>query len=752
MVLSELLQLAPAMSAGIYTILLLAILLRQGIAPRPRRRLLAFLLALIAWQLLRFLWPPDGHPPNFSHIALLASLLFLALLTAAFLEWSDRGWLPVGVGFIVGILLIELARPRAILPAPPWLHPRLSLGGVGGLLLWAGVSLPLLARTWHTYRHTRLPWHANRLLFWLLMLWTMAGGELLLFLNPPPAQWTGQLFCLLAALGLAYAVATHRVFDVRHRLRLSISLAVTTVLIGLPAAGIFRGIVSRQPPLPPLTVAFSILLLAVASFALFQPLRRLLERLFYRYLPSQRFDTRAAVRAYSQAIARVLDVEQLSHVIIGQISERLGINRGALMLLSPTETGYELEPVPALGRLPRQTFRLPAASPFLQLLLRQRYPLLQYELDFNPAFHGLTRAEREWLAEQAMDVYVPVIIEGTSEAPRLEALIALGPKSSGLTFRPIEIELMQLLADQTGVALQNARLYRELGQQNEIVRQLNEDLVRRNERLGILDKVKSDFITIASHELRTPLTQVKGYADILAAMNKADALSREQTQEIVGHVNRAIHQLEKVISAMLDASQIDVQEMRLSFMGTGMETIVRLAVDPLRPALHERRLTLAQQGLDQLPQIQADFKRLVQAFQNVISNAIKYTPDGGIITIRGTLAPSAPDLGDFVEIVVADTGIGIDAQYHELIFEKFFRIGDPKLHSSGNTKFKGAGPGLGLPIARGVIEAHGGRVWVESGGCDEALLPGTEVHIVLPVTPPAARVSPPGDRPAWLVG
>ncbi len=735
MPLSSVLDLAPAISAGIYTILLLITLLRPGAAARAQRWLAVFLAAGILWQLLRFLWPSNGHPPNFPTIFLLAGTLALALLTAAYLEWSPPKWLPAGGAVIIaGILLLELSRPRALIPAPEWLTLRFSAGGLGALALWLAFSLPLLLRTWQTYRRTRLPWHANRLLFWFLLLLTVYAAQALSFVNRPPWQLISHLLGLLAILGFIDVVVAHRVFDVRHRLRLSITMAITILLIGLPAAGIFRLIVSVQPGLSPLYVALSILLLAAVSFILFLPLRRAVERLFSHYLPSQHFDTRAAVRSYSQAIARVLDVEQLSQIIIGQMGERLGVNRGTLMLLSPQNTHYEIEPIPARSRLPRLTTSLPQTSPFFQSLIQQHYPLLQYELDFNPAFRGLSPVERAWLAEQAMEVYVPVIIDN-----QLEALIALGPKSSGLTFRPIEIELMQLLADQTGVALQNARLYRELGSQNEKVRQLNEDLLKQNERLGIMDKVKSDFITIASHELRTPLTQVKGYADILAAMNQSNALTREQTQEIVGHVNRAVHQLEKVISAMLDASQLDVKEMRLSFMGAGPETIMRLAVDPLRPAMQERRITLVQTGLHQLPQIQADFKRLVQAFQNIISNAIKYTPDGGVITISGALVPSAANVDEFVELVVADTGIGIDPQYHELIFEKFFRIGDPKLHSTGGTKFKGAGPGLGLPIAKGVIEAHGGHIWVESPGSNEALLPGTEVHIVLPIIPPAAQ-------------
>jgi signal transduction histidine kinase len=122
-----------------------------------------------------------------------------------------------------------------------------------------------------------------------------------------------------------------------------------------------------------------------------------------------------------------------------------------------------------------------------------------------------------------------------------------------------------------------------------------------------------------------------------------------------------------------------------------------------------------------------DPERLYQAFRNVVSNAIKYTPDGGRITIDGRLLPG------FIETTVTDTGIGISPEDQEAIFEKFGQLGDLNVHSSSKTKFKGGGPGLGLPIARGIIEAHGGTIWVESEGHDEVRCPGSTFHILLPV-------------------
>jgi signal transduction histidine kinase len=128
-----------------------------------------------------------------------------------------------------------------------------------------------------------------------------------------------------------------------------------------------------------------------------------------------------------------------------------------------------------------------------------------------------------------------------------------------------------------------------------------------------------------------------------------------------------------------------------------------------------------------------------------VINAIKYTPDGGTITISGKELPLSSELPKGgIEIVVSDTGIGIDPRFKELIFAKFYQTGELALHSSGKTKFKGGGPGLGLAIARGIVEAHHGKLWVESPGYDETNCPGSQFHVVLPLRL-ADRPQPPKD-------
>jgi signal transduction histidine kinase len=192
--------------------------------------------------------------------------------------------------------------------------------------------------------------------------------------------------------------------------------------------------------------------------------------------------------------------------------------------------------------------------------------------------------------------------------------------------------------------------------------------------------------------------------------------------------------MKSMIDLMFDVTEANVGEMNLFLGPVDLAEVIDQASRPFLPALDERRIAFGKTGVDELPVIEADGTRLVQAFENLIGNAIKYTPDGGLITVTGR-AVVLDNIGSAVEIAVADNGIGIDPEHHERIFEKFFRVDDTDHHSTGKTKFKGAGPGLGLTLVKGMAEAHGGQVWVESLGQDEVNCPGSKFFFVLPLHP-----------------
>ena len=305
-------------------------------------------------------------------------------------------------------------------------------------------------------------------------------------------------------------------------------------------------------------------------------------------------------------------------------------------------------------------------------------------------------------------------------------------------FSPEDLAALTTLADQIAVAIRNARLYAEVTHLNEdleaIVEQRTQQLASAYHNLELLDRNKSDFITVVSHELRTPLTLIRGYSQMLA-LDPFVAEEPLRNQEVQGIVIGA-ERLGGIINTMLDIVKIDSSTLSLNLRRASLDPLIAAAVDRLQPALTERRLALATDGLEALPEITADPDALSKVFHELLSNAIKYTPDGGRISVSGRLLQGvASDLSTYVEVLVSDTGIGIGPESLELIFSKFYSTGDITLHSTGKTKFKGGGPGLGLTVARGIVEAHGGRIWAESPGHDEVALPGSAFHVVLPLRP-----------------
>lgn len=751
MILFELFSIIPLIAAIAYTFLLIAPSIRRSQQESALKWFLVFLGTSIVWEFFLFFVPFSNLPLNIPNIVLLIGTVCLGMTTAVYIDWPNKKyWFILAFLAIFATIAVDIFIPNMVITPINSTWVTITVSSLVSFLIWFALSGTILLRTWLDYKRSEFPWHANRLLFWSLTLFIIFLGEAFIFFNLTGLTLVGQIIRYIGVIGLAYAISSHRIFDVRTHVRRAIAFVIVLLISALPLTVLI--IIVQQVAQNQFRASLAITIAAiVVSFLIYQPFRDVVERITYRYLFGEGFDPNLVVRNYSQAISRTLDVSQLSRLIIEILRDQFDTNRGALLLITKTDNLFEIEPIPGMGEIPRGRVVIEQDNPLFAILAEQHQPLLQYEVDFNPDYDFVDEAIHAWLKEMAMEMYVPV-----SGGNTMDGLFAVGPKRSGVPYQPGELELIQILADQTVVAVQNARLYSELGDQNEQINQLNVDLVHQNERLEVMDQVKSDFITIASHELRTPLTQVKGYADILSAMNEENALSQEQTREIVGHINRATMRLESLISAMLDASQIDVEGMQLIFMETRIDTIVRLSLEPLNQAIRERRISFTTQNLENLPTIQADFKRLVQTFTNLLGNALKYTPDHGSILVEGSLIPNKDGKNDYIEIVIIDSGIGIDPKYHELIFEKFFRIGDPQLHSTGSTKFKGAGPGLGLPIAKGVIAAHEGHIWVESDGEDEKRLPGSRFHLTLPVCSNAAKkqleTAKKQERPSWLIG
>lgn len=269
--------------------------------------------------------------------------------------------------------------------------------------------------------------------------------------------------------------------------------------------------------------------------------------------------------------------------------------------------------------------------------------------------------------------------------------------------------------------------------------------------LARLNRMKDSFLGLASHELKTPLTVIMGYSELLLTDMK-DQLPT-QIDEMIQNISSAASRLDIIVKDMVDVSLLDQKQLTLNYSQVGINTIAESAIRELRYFLSLRKQEIITHLDTAIPEIRGDKVRLFQLLSNLLVNAIKFTPDGGKITVttelkrpdssrpmRGLdgiyLADANQEQLQTIIICVTDTGIGIDSDDQQRIFDKFFEVGNIEEHSSGKIAFKSRGTGLGLSIAKGIVEMHGGQIWVESPGYDPDRCTGSSFFIALPLENP----------------
>ncbi|GIK42113.1 MAG: hypothetical protein BroJett011_59460 [Chloroflexota bacterium] len=416
-----------------------------------------------------------------------------------------------------------------------------------------------------------------------------------------------------------------------------------------------------------------------------------------------------ALLAVSKVIHSTFNIAELFSLIVEQAISLTDTDRGCL-ITTQAEGKIQIEVAQhKSGRsLPVEDFRI--SHTIVDEVMATHLPLIREDIwndDFLKCKDSITELglRRVLCAPLIRDQDIVGLIYVDSVGPSLE------------TLSQRRLRTLDALAGQAAVALYQARLYKELESLYEITR--------------ILDAAKTDFIAIASHELRTPLALINGYVEILGSMLPELG---EQVRPFVEGITNGTTRLIDVVSSMLYAAQVDQSNLKLHLQPYSIKALCKEVVDKWREASRERSLRF--EISFHVPEEDRliwtiDVGHLEHALGHLLANAIKFTPDEGLIEVQVRKA------NESLEIDVIDSGIGVEPQYRELIFEKFFRAHDSRLHSTGKTKFMGAGPGLGLYLARGIVAAHGGTVWVEPNPSPNEDQAGSKFVIRLPGIGPA---------------
>lgn len=264
----------------------------------------------------------------------------------------------------------------------------------------------------------------------------------------------------------------------------------------------------------------------------------------------------------------------------------------------------------------------------------------------------------------------------------------------------------------------------ELEQRNRELTRENSMLLKESSNFKRISELKTKFLGIASHELKTPLTSIKGYSEILLD-TMSDQLN-DEVERMVSRISRAADKLHNVVNDMLDVTRIEQNRLRLRPEDLNLKAILEECIEELSQFFAQKNITSVVEVEKELPLMYGDKNRIHQVFTNILSNAIKYSPENTTVTSSIKL-----DEKSFV-ITIRDEGMGIAPMEQDHIFSPFYEVNSTSNHTSSGS-FLGGGTGLGLSIVKGVVQRHGGTIEVESeAATPEREYPGSAFIITLP--------------------
>jgi signal transduction histidine kinase len=314
---------------------------------------------------------------------------------------------------------------------------------------------------------------------------------------------------------------------------------------------------------------------------------------------------------------------------------------------------------------------------------------VQNDPDYTPLVHGMVT-----------QLTVPIRRE-----EQIIGVILLESRQQGRLDQEA-LALISRLADHAAIAIENARLFEQVRRANE---------------------AKTEFISFVSHELKQPMTSIKGYTELL--VKGAAGETTDMQRSFLETVRTNADRMNRLISDLLDISRIESGRIQLAFENVSIYQVIEDALRTLRKQIETKNQTLQVDVPPDQPPVRGDRDRLVQILTNLVSNAHKYTPEGGGIAIRTQRRPDGRGAGapkEFILCAVSDTGIGIAPDDQKRLFTKYFRADDPAVLNV-------AGTGLGLVITKSLVELHGGEIWVES-----ELGKGSTFAFTMPVAQPAS--------------
>lgn len=494
----------------------------------------------------------------------------------------------------------------------------------------------------------------------------------------------GPNFSVIMFSFVAYAIIKHRFMDIRMVVARSVAyfllLIMTTVIY---VAGIFtvNSIFLTAPKLG-ITVSLIYISIAVLIGVSFQPLKRIFNKTTDRIFFKNRYDPEQFLKTASHALSSTIDLTKLQERIFKIIADNLKSGSGTFALL-------ENDRLPGIYSFGRKN-KLDIEPEQIVKLLKHRMLVLS-ELETGSSVEAL-------LSSVEASISVPLV----SENQKIGILL-LGEKLSGDIYSKTDLQVLEILAPQIALAVQNAKAYEEIRSFNEKlsseVKRATAKLREAYEKLKDIDKTKDDFIYMASHQLRTPITASRGWMSMMLEGDFGPI--PEKLKEPVDFLYQNAEHMSELITELLNVSRMNAGTLTLTPEKTDLGQIVDSCIGEITVAAKEKELVVDYQKPEvQIPEIFVDPKLIREVITNFLTNAVNYTK-------KGFIKISLTEENDEVVFKVTDSGIGVPEEAKKALFGKFVRAENAK-------EVRPDGNGLGLHLAKYVIEKSKGKIIFES--------------------------------------
>lgn len=495
-------------------------------------------------------------------------------------------------------------------------------------------------------------------------------------------------FAFVAAT--SYAMVKHRLLDIRLIVARTLAYATLVLIIGIFFIGSTVTVTSFF--LDTSTNLQQVILYAALTLIIafiFQRLRRWLELITDRFFFKADYDSSILLSSLTKIMAETILIDDIASKLLQKIIFEMRITKGAFVLTDAgkvfvTETqGYKKNEEPKFSE--KDIFALQA-------------------LDKNLVFEDLEEGPAKDLLRK---LNVTIVIPLKTQVDHV-GLLLLGEKASGEIYSDKDIKVLEIFAPEAAISFENAKSVEKIRRFNitlkEQVDRATRDLKIANEQLKELDKLKDEFLSIASHDLRTPMTAIKGYL-WMAINGRAGKIENPALKRYLDISYASSERMIQLINDLLNVSRIKAGRVQMVFESINLKDIVDQVFAELLSKASEKKILLKYEAEADLPNAALDKQRFPEVLQNLIGNALKFTPEGGKITVA---AKKSKETG-MIQVAVSDTGVGLSKEDAGKLFEKFGRI-----ETSYAKAKESGGTGLGLYITKNYVDLHGGKIWVES--------------------------------------